>query len=299
MQNSLLTDALEFAQIIANENNQSKRVGLCVAKRKELTAHLNSAAGVRRYLTTYRAAINAHPQITKKIALLKSLKISRASNKKIQSTYEAKVILRTEKADYTIIKSSDIDAIIKKANDLLASGTRYKVAAGLLLLTGRRTAEIFLTGNFAPVKNDNKALKFAGQLKKRKTATLIDNKPYSIPVLTDSTQIIAANLWLKNQYNGLSTPKTSKTPTPIFTDIADVNKRVSKDLGATVKSEFAEFLGADVSPHDLRKAYAAISYFNNPKKQTISFRTFAKKILGHTDSQTGLTSEAYNKYKVI
>lgn len=166
-------------------------------------------------------------------------------------------------------------------------------------MTGRRTAEIFLTGNFAPVKNDSQSAKFSGQIKKRKSATEIDNKPYTVPVLADSTQIIAANTWLKNQYNGLCTPKTSKTPTPIFADIADVNKRVSKDLGTTVKSEFAEILGSGVTPHDLRKAYAAICYFLNPKNKTTSFRTFAKRILGHTDSQTGLTSEAYNKYKVI
>lgn len=310
--NSLLADAQNFAQIIANEPNQKTRIELCISKRNELKAHLKSEAGVRRYLTEYRLAIKAHKQITKKIALLKSLRISCASNKKIQKKYTASVQKRTERNEFTIIKSSVIAPLIQKASDLLASGTRYKVAAGLLLLTGRRTAEIFLTGNFAPATKSNK-VEFSGQAKKREaknvdaenvdTEKKPNNRAYTIPTLIDSTQIIAANNWLKNQYNGLTIAPRAKenTPTPIFADIADVNKRVSKDLGKTIKIEFSEFLGNDITPHDLRKAYAAITYFLNSEKykDVNSFRQHAQKVLGHSDTGANSTTETYIKYKII
>ena len=296
--NSLLADAQNFAQIVANETNQKTHIELCISKRKELKAHLKSEAGVRRYLTVYRAAILSHPQIIKKVALLKSLRISRSANKKIQDDYTTSVEKRTEKSEYTILKSQDIAPLIQKASELLNSGTRYKVAAGLLLLTGRRTAEIFLTGNFSPATQKN-AAKFSGQIKKRNAQNIANSKAYTIPTLIDSTQIIAANNWLKNQYNGLSIAPKSKTPTPIFADIADVNKRISKDLGKTVKIEFSQFLGSDVTPHDLRKAYAAITYFFNPKKELLSFRQHAKKALGHSDTGKSSTTETYIKYKII
>jgi len=299
MQNSLTYDAAQFADIVANELSQIKRVKLCAAKRSELIKRLGTLAGVRRYLTEYRAAVNAHPQISKKAALLRSLRISKAANKKIQTVYETKIILRTEKANYSIISADIVPPLIEKATALLSSGTRYKVAAGLLFLTGRRTAEIFLTGGFSAVKNEAQAVKFSGQLKKRKSATVVSEAPYKIPILCEAAKILEANNWLKSQYNGNAAPKTSKVPTPIFTDIADVNKRVSRDLGQTVKAEFAALLGTDVAPHDLRKAYAAICYYLFPKKESTSFRSYAKKILGHTDGKTGLTSEAYNKYKVL
>jgi hypothetical protein len=298
--NSLLADAQNFAQIIANETNQKTRIELCVSKRKELAARLNSAAGVRRYLTEYRLAIKAHTQITKKIALLKSLRISRASNQKIQKKYKVNVEKRAERNEFTIIKSSVIAPLIQKASELLSSGMRYKVAAGLLLLTGRRTAEIFLTGNFAPATKSNK-VEFSGQVKKRDAENIAKSKAYKIPVLIDSSKIIDANNWLKNQYNGLNIAPKSKTPTPIFADIADVNKRISKDLGKTIKIEFSEFLGADVTPHDLRKAYAAITYFLNSEKykDLNSFREHAKNVLGHSDTGANSTTETYIKYKII
>lgn len=297
MTNSLFLDAADFANNIANELIQSKRVTLCKNKRLELLGTLGTVLSVRRYLTVYRAAIKAHDGISKKTALLKSLRIAKATNARLQKSYEAKIIRRTENADYTIINSADIPALIEKATALLSSeNSRYKVAAGLLLLTGRRTAEIFLTGNFAPVKGTKTKVSFTGQLKKRGHETSISSGAYNIPILCENTKVIDAANWIKSLYNGTVKPKNAKAITPKFADIADVNKRVSRDLGLAVKAEFSDVLGVDVSPHDLRKAYAAICFYLGGKG---TFRQTAQKILGHGAGRAELTSEAYAKYKVI
>ena len=299
MIDSLAAAALDFANHVATETTQKARLNLCIAQKKELIKTRSTVASARRYLTVYRAAIIAHPQIQKNAALLRSLRIPKAANKKIQTQYETKVQLRTERGDYTLISRDTVPQIIDKAISFLGSESRYKVAAGLLILTGRRTAEVFFTGKLAPVKGAANRAFFSGQLKKRKGQTVADNKPYSIPVLTSAKAVISALDWLHLQYSGLIAPKKLITPTPVFENIADVNKRVSRDLGQTVKKEFGDLLGADVKPHDLRKIYIAIAFFLAGDNGKTSFRNFAKKALGHTDSVAGLTSEAYNKYKII
>lgn len=305
MSNQLEFDAAAFADLLANEKSQSKRVTLCKNKRVELMGDkklgiqgkLGTILSVRRYLTVYRAAIKAHPQIDKKTALFKSLRVAIDVNKRLQRRYESKVIKRTENNEYSIINAADVPTLIEKATTLLSSeNSRYKVAAGLLLLTGRRTAEIFLTGNFAPVKGTKTKVSFTGQLKKRDGKDAASGAAYNIPILCENTKIINAANWLKSLYNGTVKPKNAKGITPVFADIADVNKRVSRDLGIAVKAEFADILGADVTAHDLRKAYASICFYLGKKG---TFRQTAQKILGHGTGRAELTSETYTKYKVI
>lgn len=299
MIDNLAAAALDFANHVATQTTQKARLNLCVALKNELIKTRSTVASARRYLTAYRAAIISNAKIEKKTALLRSLRIPKAANKKIQTQYETKVQLRTERGDYVLISRDAVPKIIDKAISLLDSASRYKVAAGLLVLTGRRTAEIFLTGKIAAAKYAPNKANFSGQLKKRKGQTVADEKPYIIPLLASSSTIIAAVNWLRLQYSGLVAPKKLKEPTPAFESIADVNKRVSRDLGQTVKKEFGELLGADVTPHDLRKIYIAIAFYLAGDNGKTSFRNFAKKSLGHTDNVAGLTSEAYNKYKII
>lgn len=298
MSNSLLKDAQDFAQTVANATTQKARLDLCIAKRLQLFRDIETTAGVRRYLTVYRSELKSRTDIVKKTALLNSLRISKAANDKLHKAYKTKIIKRTENAEHTTISAEKLPELLAHALELLNSGIRYKVAAGLLLLTGRRTAEIFLTGHFAPVQNNPNKAVFSGQIKRKDK----DVSSYQIPILTKFKTASAALIWLQNQFDGKTAPNVPTkpnqkfAPTPAFKDIADVNKCVAANLGRTVKAEFGAFLGTNVTPHDLRKAYVAIHYYLSKTKST--FRETAEKILGHSGDAAGLVSETYTKYKV-
>lgn len=282
MSKGLDNDAADFAAQIAAEKSQKGRVTLCIMKRKELEEK-HTIAAARRYLTAYRAALKANTGIRLKTALLQSLKISAAKNKRLNKAYENKVSTKTELAVWIDITAADAADAINHAKTLLASGTKYKVAAALMLLTGRRTAEIYLSATFSPKKGSPVLALFSGQLKQRNDAPAA---PYTVPLLDTFAAINKAAVWLQSQYE--------------FSSPADVNSRISKDLGKTIKSEFSKWLGADVTPHDLRKFYASAAYVRRPDaKKASSFRTYAQKILGHSGQTAGLTSEAYRKYRII
>lgn len=277
----LTNAAAEFATLVAAEKIQKERVNLCIMKRKELEAN-HTLAAARRYLTTYRAALKDNADIRLKAALLNSLKISAAKNKKLNKAHENKISKSTELAEWIDITAADAADATNHAKSLLKSGSKYKVAAALMLLAGRRTAETYLTAKFAPIKGTALFAYFEGQIKQRGEPA----KAYKIPLLDTFAAIDKAAVWLQSQYN--------------FADAADVNTRVSKDLGKVIKAEFSKFLGADIKPHDLRKFYASVAYSRRPANaQKASFRTYAQKILGHNGQTAGLTSEAYRKYRII
>jgi integrase len=282
---ALEADALKFADLLAMTAVQKHRVALCVEKRNELQARLSTPAAARRYLTVYRAAVKNHPLITKTIALLNSLKIAKKANEKIQKAYEVGIRLRTQKQAFTVIPAAAVPAIITKALELLASENKLKTAAALMLLTGRRTVEIFLTGAFKAVPKNANFATFSGQAKKREGDS---GRPYKIPLLTNCAGVIAAQKWLHLQYSN----------TEKFNTAAAVNSRISSELSRIVKKEFGAFLGEDAKPHDLRKAYISICYYLFADDNKIDFQGYACKYLGHADAVAGLTSEAYNKYKI-
>jgi integrase len=273
-------DAQSFAEHIAATPKQADRVKACIAKREELLGAY-TVATTRNYLTTYRAAITA--KIAKSAALLRSLKISNKANNKLFAKYKNKVQSRTENAEYIRIENPQL--LIDKASELLKSAeSRYKIALGLMLATGRRSVEILLTAEFAAVKKSPNELLFMGQLKKREGES---DKPYKIPALLPAAEIIAALAELRK----IKTYAQDITP-------KQVHDADGKNLGKYAKKELATLLGADVSPHDLRKAYAAIAYSQTDKKQ--SFRSWAEVVLGHSGSgrDGGLTTETYLKYIV-
>jgi integrase len=277
----LTNAAADFAALVAAEKTQKERVNLCIMKRKELEAN-HTIAAARRYLTVYRAALKDNTGIRLKAALLNSLKISAAKNKKIIKAYENKVSKSTELAEWIDITAADAAEAINHAKALLLSGKKYKVAAALMLLTGRRTAEVYISAKFTPTKGTVVFANFEGQIKQRGET----EKPYKVPLLDTFTAINKGIIWLQSQYE--------------FANIAAVNTRISKDLGTTIKSEFSKFLGADICPHDLRKFYASVAYASRPPAAAkASFRTYAQKILGHSGQTAGLTSEAYRKYRII
>jgi hypothetical protein len=264
--------SVEFAAL----STHSQRIKKAIELRKALLDRYETIT-VRSYLTRYRKAIKEQkpPRISE---IFKSLKLPKADGEKIDNSYKNRIFKRLEDGGCFSLSRPNVDAILEKAKELL-SGGQYKKLAGLALLTGRRTAEIALTGEFLPVEGNEFAALFSGQLKTKGKET----KPYKIPLLAPFSEIKAAHESLKKQLDW------SATATP-----DSANRRLSKELGLYAKEHFA-LLGENIAPHDLRKAYAAITFYQSGEKE--SYRVFAAKILGHSGNNT-LTTETYTKYRV-
>jgi integrase len=154
-----------------------------------------------------------------------------------------------------------------------------RVAAGLLLLTGRRTIEIFQRAEFTVI--GDRSLRFKGQAKSKGSSQSRDD--YDIPVLADPYVIMDAFHWLRRAYpcEGLTGQQ--------------VNRKVAPNLNRACKLAY-ERLIVDCSPHDLRAAYAEIC-LNFFWGQT-GYNVYFSQILGHSKNDV-ITALRYKKFELI
>lgn len=154
-----------------------------------------------------------------------------------------------------------------------------RVAAGLLLLTGRRTIEVFQRAEFSVI--GDRTLHFKGQAKAKGSSQSRDD--YEIPVLADAYQVLDAFYWLRKNYpcEGLTGQQ--------------VNRKVAPNLGKACRSNFPTI--QDCTPHDLRAAYAEICFNFLGQGQT-GYNAFFAQILGHSKNDV-VTALRYKKFELI
>lgn len=271
----LQTDVQNFIQSVKAQPNKNEQISLAVGMRTDLEKQLKDTT-VRGYLTAYRKAVKS--EFGENSHLLKFLKLRKAKGEKIVKRYKNEIQKRTEQNDLITIPNHL--ELIDFANTLLQSESYLKVSLGLMLVSGRRSIEILKTAKFNAVPRKKFNVVFEGQAKLKERLEL----PYTIPLLAPAKSVLAALEYVRKQR-------------PEFTSLTDkqLNSKCGKALNSTCKLLFKEWLGTECSPHDLRKAYAAISYHNTAKKE--SFRTFAAKVLGHSETNE-LTTETYFKYTI-
>lgn len=229
---------------------------------------------VRRYFTSIRKELKLCGQFdeSEKRMLFKIFAIPEKSLNRINDTYKNRIQLANERGERTPLNARD--EYIQTAVEYINSASYLKIGLGLMILTGRRTVEIFQTATFERI-NKNTVL-FVGQAKKRGDAI-----PYKIPTLVRATDIVKALEKLRSlkSFDGCTTEYVNQT----------VGSRLKKEMLFLVR-----FLGVGCVPHDTRKAYAAItaSEFKPPK---MSFRVFIGKVLGHSEKDD-LAKESYMKY---
>lgn len=286
MSKQIESDALIFAQKIKESKTLEAKRNLCQIIKENLKAKYK-AKTMLSYLSYYRSAIKAlytKEELTsskgkKELeSILDSLRIHKATFNKLAKEYKNKVQIVTEQDESIRIATSVALEIQTLAAELLQSDSFYKVATGLLLLTGRRSVEVFYTAKLEAVKGDKMKALFKGQAKKKGKEVA-----FVIPLLTDFETVNKALLFVQK----------SKS----FTSEKDVHSKTTRYLNDVVKREFKQY---DIDkPHDLRKLYAAICYYKFGKGQ--SFRIYAASILGHSTETFGndLTTETYLKYKLI
>lgn len=232
-------------------------------------------ATVRSVLRDYRHAIRS--QLGDTHPALRYLRPSAATQQQVKDDQTARIY-----AMHHNLRPISCEELVDTADKLLSSPRStapLAVAAGLLLVTGRRPWEILSTGAFTPAGND--ALVFSGQAKTR-GAESAQTGPYTIPVLTDPDRIVFAFQALRDRYSlsGL--------------DYKKAHGRYSKTLGQYTRHYFKDenhgkvLAGSErqheggITPSDLRAAYATIAFeWFGP--DDVSLNAYFACILGHSE----------------
>jgi hypothetical protein len=162
--------------------------------------------------------------------------------------------------------------MIKTAISLLNSDSAYEIALGLLLLTGRRSVEIWKTGRFKLIPSSREQLIFSGQAKTKGSLNAKDN--YPIFVLCDSELIVSALAKLRSMKD--FTNSTER----------EVNSNTAPRMSKLVKRHFNSFVlnYGIIECKDLRSIYVHIAHFLYEPHYNI--RDFACLVLGHATKNT-------------
>ncbi len=188
--------------------------------------------------------------------------------------------------------------LIEQAISDLDSDSWAKVAAALILLTGRRPTEIAWSAQFAP--QSDYSLIFSGQLKKG----VIEAFSFEIPTLIEANQVLLA-------FNRLRQLQGNKTQILQIDSVTEATKATNSQINRAVYQNFSDLLDAPadkkgnsnyLSASNLRAAYGKIaSYFYCPP--TVEPILYVSKILGHktdnyeTDSLA--TTIHYYTYRIV
>ncbi len=190
----------------------------------------------------------------------------------------------------------DLTSFIKVAHSVLEvvvkGGTKddldwRDVSCAIALVTGRRMAEIHLSGSFK--KDNDYTITFKGQLKgKNRKLKIGDSKlpliecEFNIPTLVKADLVVAGIKWLDENDKRFTTTE----------DPERVNRRWSKVLSAAVKDSWMLFEG--MTYHKFRGAYFR-ACVENAVIDPYDWEKFAQEILGDDDSAT---IKAYKRFKI-
>ena len=247
---------------VMSEKAAIKRTGHTIAtQRKTITGYRNA---IRERLGT------THPA-------LKYMNLSIDDMEDLREDYKQRV-----SESHGNLRPVDCEALVATATAIIRdpakAGHPMRVAAALLLLTGRRVTEVLKTGEFM-AGDKKRTLQFCGQLKQSDSA---DDAPYTIPVLADPALVLSAIDYLR----------TVADCSEI--DNQKVNARYSKYVNAAVADLFADAKGGRLMPKDLRAIYATAAYaWYAPV--TVSLNAYVARILGHSPLDL-ITSLSYVKF---
>ncbi|EIJ44368.1 hypothetical protein BegalDRAFT_0001 [Beggiatoa alba B18LD] len=259
---------------------------------------------LRRARTDYRNAIRARfsghdlavtytdKYVGKTHIAVKYLVLTKEETK----AYETSEVKRKEQYLYgesRLIVCNYVD-MVKKADSLLDSNSVYDIATGLMLLTGRRSTEIFKSANFEYV--DNYHVLFSGQLKNARCGVTVNNArdSFVIPVLADANRIITA----LNKVRSMK-PLSDKSENEVHSLTSNaVGKAVKRNLNGHVKRAINQSIDSltdfnHLEPKALRSIYVHIAQRKFAPLSVLN--TFATDVLGHATKQT---AENYMQYMI-
>jgi len=268
--------------------------GSCLRQITALKKQLKSASK-----TELKDHANYHPLLTIVTHFGDALSFLFSPYKARQNeTYRDKVVERS--TDENRIEL-DLSAVLKTAHEVLesvANGASKEeinwrdVSCAIALSTGRRMAEVHLSGEFRQI--DDYSLGFKGQLKGKsrklkvkgvgasfKQVALKDYE-FEIPTLIASGVIIKAVEWLEDNGKRFSRDE----------DPERVNRTYSKVLSEKVRADWELFDG--MTYHKFRGAYFR-ACVENANIDPFDWEDYSKSILGDDDSAT---IKAYKRFKI-
>jgi Telomere resolvase len=166
----------------------------------------------------------------------------------------------------TVQGSVLIDQCRKTLNNTRANA--YDLAAALALLTGRRMVELFSTGAFQPVEDNEQACMFSAQAKR---GVLEVDIPYQIPLLASINSINDA----------LQRLRAAKECTGL--DNRGINAKYTNSCNSAAR----RVLGKEHHFHTLRGVYAILAH-NCCLPHKLSINSFLSKVLGHQSLSSSL-----------
>ncbi|MEO1521972.1 MAG: protelomerase family protein, partial [Cyanobacteria bacterium J06633_2] len=178
--------------------------------------------------------------------------------------------------EQVMLTHQTVNAIVTRAVNLLSSREWYDIAAGLAVLTGRRSTEVLKTAEFAP--KTLFSVMFSGALKRQGEATAVT---FEIPTLAQAEYVLTGLTKLRAIVDS--------------TDLTEgqVNQKYADSVGRACDRHFADLVKPpkdknNLYTHLFRKIYATIAtYFYCPP--TVDEAEFRAHIQGHFSGHEHLT----------
>jgi hypothetical protein len=176
---------------------------------------------------------------------LSIVKLSKSEYTHINDLKQGRVAERNERVQFL----DRPDEIVSRAVELLDRPDWADVAAGLAVLTGRRSAELLSTANFEVVSQ--RSLIFTGAVKRRGEKGLA----FEIPTLTDANRVVDAIALLRREL-----------PDAIQLSAKDVNAKYGQAVARACDRHFSDLVPTRLSKdslytHLFRSIYATIATF--------------------------------------
>tara|TARA_X000000950_G_scaffold214102_1_gene257548 strand:+ start:465 stop:1487 length:1023 start_codon:yes stop_codon:yes gene_type:complete len=205
---------------------------------------------------------------------ISELRLTHAENEAIRLKSKEQIEKRSQHV--ALIDSDRAKEFLMKCNRALcdSSTSAKETLVAVALVTGRRTAEILLTGEFdapqqlqAETDNEFKAC-FRGQLK----AGIRDpNRCYTIPLLAPRACVTAAIAKLRARW-----------PLSAGSRVSDVNRRFASTARRAALAHLTELHPSLTHLHAARQLYAIITY-HACQPHTYSMHGWIRRVLGHAD----------------
>jgi integrase len=268
MSGNLRTTA--FVQALAAAGTDLDVVSQLIEREAQyLRCFRTTPASLRGAITPYRKAVSSAdlPFVVQQW-VKEHFHVTEKEQTGLKKEHLAKVVERQESTRLIY----DVDAYVRKGDELLKSSSKLNRIIALCWLTGRRIGEITAMGTFHPHPEMPETwVMFGGQ---EKTGTRGDIGTYPIPVIgyTDGTVVVQALEQLRRdlpQYKGDNQKAHSAYN-------SDANEKVKKLVEGLL--EYPE----DTTMHDLRKAYAEIAYHIRTDRKAAK-PIYLTRILGHAN----------------
>lgn len=173
------------------------------------------------------------------------------------------------------------------------AGQWKAVSCVLAFVTGRRMAELHMTGGFTAV--DAATVRFTGQLKEKHKDNALSIAGYDIPVLVDSALVIAGMQWLAD---------AGKRLDPLKHETRLVNSRYSKELSVEAANVYNRCFAEQYTAHADRFKYHSFRQMYGLcvgrafRPDSIEQVAYLASVLGHSDSDPS-TSVRYQSDFVL